>query len=105
MESGNRTTMKPSDIGYIQDKVGSQISQPAAAGGGKTELIVEFEKLASGAEKVTDMKPIEVVQHEGKTYAFDGNRRLLMFKVCTSRKLRCCCCGRHPIHNKILLKL
>ena len=94
--------MKPSDIGYIQDNVGSQISQ---SGGGKIDLIDEFKKLASGAEKVTDMKPIEVVQHEGKTYAFDGNRRLLMFKVCTSRKLRCCCCGRHPIQNKILLKL
>ena len=89
MASNNRTTMKPSDIGYIQDNVGSQISQ---SGGGKIDLIDEFKKLASGAEKVTDMKPIEVVQHDGKTYAFDGNRRLLMFKVrmLVVLDVRCC---------------
>ena len=66
--------MRPSDIRFIQ----SNVAQALRDG---QDLLALFEQLVYGQLRADDIEPIEVVSHEGLYYAFDGNRRLLLFQV------------------------
>ena len=65
--------MSPSDIRYIQNSVADDMDG--------RPLISVFEDLVSGRLRAENMSAIEVVPYKGLNYAFDGNRRLLLFKV------------------------
>ena len=68
--------MWPSDIRFIQSDVSQYIDD------GRDMLDV-FKQLVRGEIRAGDMGDIEVVRYERLHYAYDGNRRLLLFKVRT----------------------
>ena len=71
------TTMRPSKIRYSQDSIAKKFS----TGTGKT-LLETFEELVNGETNPEDLDCIEVSFHDGGYIAFEGNRRLFLFKVC-----------------------
>ena len=73
MQEAYRTQMYPSNIRFIQSDVGQNIN-------GRDMLDV-FKQLVRREIRADDMGVIEVTPYEGLHYAFDGNRRLLLFKV------------------------
>ena len=72
------TRMRPSQIYYNQDDVGSTIDTPA---GGDRDMIKVFEDLVARRISAESIACIQVVNYQGRVYVHDGNRRLLMFKV------------------------
>ena len=68
------TQMRPSDIRFIQSDVAQSFRD-------ERDLLAVFRQLVHGQLRADDIEPIEVVSYEGLQYAFDGNRRLLLFKV------------------------
>ena len=77
--------MRPSQIRYIQDDVAHQFSN------GKN-LVDVFKDLYQERIRPEDMGAIDVVQYQGQCYAYDGNRRLLLFKVRVTTKYCYTCC-------------
>ena len=71
------TRMRPSQIYYNQDDVGSTIDTPA----GDRDMIKVFEDLVARRISADSIACIQVVNYQGRVYVHDGNRRLLMFKV------------------------
>ena len=67
------TQMRPSDIRFIQSDVSPELNGQ--------DLLVVFEQLVRGQLRADSMGQIEVVPYAGLNFAFDGNRRLLLFKV------------------------
>ena len=67
------TQMRPSDIRFIQSDVSPELDG--------RDLLVVFEQLVRGQLRADGMGQIEVVPYMGLNFAFDGNRRLLLFKV------------------------
>lgn len=67
--------LPPSEIRFIQDSVRAEFSNG-------NDMLEVFEDLCRGRLRPEQMGPIEVVKYQGLNFAFDGNRRLLLFKVC-----------------------
>ena len=71
---GQAQSANPRDIRYMQDSVADKIRN------GK-DLLDVFKELVDGTLEPSNMTPIEVVVIGGEYFAYDGNRRLLLFKV------------------------
>ena len=67
--------MKLKDIYFAQDSVNGIFKD------NKTSLIKVFNDLLYDRASPLDFPPLVVVMYEGKHYAYDGNRRLFLFKV------------------------
>ena len=80
--------MRPRDIRYIQCDVSHQMEG--------RDLLEVFKDLVRGELTVDDMEPIEVVTHRGLTFAYDGNRRLTIYKV----GVNLCICSSVPQCSK-----
>ena len=75
-------TIKPSDILFCQENIDGKFGR-----GNNTSLLDTFKKLVSGDLEPSDFPPITVVCYDGKYYAYDGHRRLFLFKVGRRNKL------------------
>ena len=67
--------MKLDDIYFAQDSVNAIFKD------NKTSLIKTFDDLLNDRVSVHRFPPLTVVKYDGKFYAYDGNRRLYLFKV------------------------
>ena len=68
--------LKPSKIRYSQDSISIDFSN--SDNGSILDL---FEKLITGELAVSSLPLVQVAQYEGQWMAFEGNRRLFVFKV------------------------
>ena len=68
--------LKPSEIRYSQDSISMYFS-----GTDNGSILDLFEKLISGEINVSYLPLIEVAYYDDHWMAFEGNRRLFVFKV------------------------
>ena len=68
--------LKPSQIRYSQDSISIYFSD--SDNGSILDL---FEKLITGEINVAYLPLVQVAHHDGHWMAFEGNRRLFVFKV------------------------
>ena len=91
------TRMRPSDIRFIQSDVAQSFRD-------ERDLLAVFRQLVYGELRANDIAPIEVVLYEGlyeeEFFAFDGNRRLLLFKVSVNLIL----CGENKPVGRLFFK-
>ena len=69
------TEMRLDELFFAQDSVNGIFKET------KTSLIKTFDDLLYDRISVESFPPLTVVQYDGKFYAYDGNRRLYLFKV------------------------
>ena len=62
------------DIYFLQDSINSEFQDG-------THLLDVFQDLLEDENSPSDFPDITVVKHINKYFAFDGNRRLYLFKV------------------------
>ena len=70
--------LKPSEIRYSQDSISNEFSDINHG-----TIIDAFKKLLDGTLEVHVLGRVEVGHYLGNWVAFEGNRRLFIFKVCT----------------------
>ena len=68
--------LKPSEIRYSQDSISIDFSN--SDNGSILDL---FEKLITGELAVSSLPLVQVAHYDGQWMAFEGNRRLFVFKV------------------------
>ena len=68
--------LKPSEIRYSQDSISFYFRDDSNG-----TILDLFEKIISGEINVSFLPRIQVADYDGNWMAFEGNRRLFIFKV------------------------
>ena len=68
--------LRPSDIRYSQDSISFKLRDEDNG-----TILDLFEKIINGEITVSFLPRIQVADYDGNWMAFDGNRRLFVFKV------------------------
>ena len=68
--------LRPSDIRYSQDSISIYFRDDSSG-----TILDLFEKIINGEINVSFLPRIQVADYDGNWMAFEGNRRLFVFKV------------------------
>lgn len=67
--------LRPSDVLYSKDSI--SLSSSAS----EHQIVDTFRQLVDGLTKVSDVRPITVFRFRSKYWTYNGNRRLLIFRM------------------------